>query len=310
MGDLFETGASPTPKQAAPPVAKPPKARAAKSAKPVKAAEKKAAKTGTAVAVHKPKLPRAAPAPKNATQMLSFIGSAAMDPRVDPGKMRELLAIRKDLKTEEAADAFNAAYMLLHVELAAIKITKGGVIEIYAKNDPDHLKPPIQRTKFSRYEDLQRIIRPSLHKHGFALMHKNGTSADGKPMVTTVLRHKGGHSESSEFVGEIDASGSKNNVQGRGSTISYGKRYNSVSLLDLVAEDDNDATQGRGVPAEPISQEQLIELQDKCVKHGVDQSKFKTFLKVQSLMELPLAKFDFAMKEIDRLKPLPQGGSK
>lgn len=306
MADLF--GATEAKATTAPPPtkAKPKKKAAAKAvAKPTKKAEPKKA-TGTAVAVHKPKPPRAAKGPTNAMQMLSFIGNAATNPNVDPAKMRELLAIRKELKDEEAAEAFEAALVQVQKKLAVVKITKRGNIEIYAKTDPEHRNPPIQKTPFARYEDLSAIIKPILIPHDFTLRHKNGISAAGRVTVTTVLAHVRGHKEESFFEGEADASGSKNNVQGRGSTISYGKRYNTVSLLDLVAEgQDDDGALGAGETIEP---EQLTELLDKCAKHGVDQAKFKTFLKVPTLAGLPASRFKFAMDEIDRIKPLAQGG--
>lgn len=308
MSTLFDQQQAPEQKAPAKAnAAKPkPKKAAAPKAEPKKAAEKK---PSTAVAVHQPRAPAASRPAKitNANSMLAFIGTASMDPRVDPTKMRELVAIRKELKQEEQRDQFDAAFYKLAMEIATIKITKRGVIQIFDKNDTQHLRPPIQSTPYAKYEDLNRIIRPILHKHGFTLKHALATSANaGKPIVKTRLVHKGGACDESEFEGEIDASGSKNNVQGRGSTISYGKRYNAVSLLDIITEDDDDANAGKNAP---ITEDQLRQVVEECEARGVDKRKFCEAFKVEGLAKIPASRFEAALATI-RQKPIKKDAAK
>lgn len=252
-----------------------------------------------AVAIHQPRPPRAPAAPKitNAMQMLSFIGQASMNKDVEPSKMRELLAIRKELKEEESADAYNAALLKLMKEIATIRITKKGLIQIFSKNDPEHKHAPIQSTKYSKYEDLNRIIRPILHKHGFVLQHRNASAPDGKPITITTLRHAGGHMVESEFMGEIDASGSKNNVQGRGSTLSYGKRYNAVSLLDIITEEDDDGTMGAQAV---VTLAQVDQITKACEFVGLDVERLRKHLAVAKLADLPASRFEPTMEFIKR----------
>ncbi len=270
------------------------------SAKDVKkfAAADPAKHPGTAVAIHQPRRAVAQPAKiTNAMQMLSFIGQASMDPDVKPEKMQALLDIRKQLKAEESADAYNAAILKLMREIATIRITKKGLIQIFAKTDPDHQRPPIQSTKYSKYDDLNRIIRPILHRHGFVLQHRNASAPDGKPITITTLRHAGGHSVESEFMGEIDASGSKNNVQGRGSTLSYGKRYNAVSLLDIITEEDDDGTMGAQAV---VTLAQVDQITKACEVVGLDVERLRKHLAVAKLAELPASRFEPTMEFIRR----------
>lgn len=271
--------------------APPPKVPTKAKPKAAKASQKKA---GTAVAVHQPKAPAK---PKRGTseeqfvQVMSMIDGAARDPNVDPAKYRALLDMRKELKEEQSREAFIADYLKMQAELATIRIEKKGAIKIFAKNDPEHMRPAIQTTPYAKYDDLNRVIRPILQRHGFVLIHRNANGAEGKPITKTFLRHKGGAQEESEFMGEIDASGSKNNVQGRGSTLSYGKRYNAVALLDLITDDDDGGNKGKD---DKISNDQLTELIEVCEVSGVDKIRFCKALKIDALADLPARRFDDA----------------
>lgn len=298
---LFETGAAPKAADPKPEKTVTKKKRAA-------AADKKPAAAppadppkpkSTAVTVHQPKPPAEPKAPKitSAMQMLQFIGTAAMNKDVDPAKMRELLSIRKELHDEETLAAYTAALVKVQKALQHIKITRKGTITIYAKNDPEHRNPPIQSTPYAKYEHLVPIIRPVLMANGFVVQHKNGATTEGKVILITKLLHEKGHSESSEFVGEIDASGSKNNVQGRGSTISYGKRYNVTSLLDLITEDDDDGNQGKEFKIDVSQHTRLLEaIEGK----GMPKTIVLNAYNIKALEDLPASKFVEAMDRIEK----------
>jgi hypothetical protein len=59
--------------------------------------------------------------------------------------------------------------------------------------------------------------------------------------ITGVLSHRSGHSERDQFVAKADTSGSKNDIQALGSTRSYGQRYTTIALLNIVTKgEDND----------------------------------------------------------------------
>lgn len=287
-GTLFDAPEQRKPGSAPP---QPPKAKAAPKTKTAKAEpkkkppEKKA--TGTAVAVHKPKPPRAAPAPKNAGQMLTFIGTAAMDPRVDPAKMRELLAIRKDLKLEEARDQFIAAELKMQRELPII--SKRGKIVIEDKTT-GRVK---QSTPYARFPDMNRLCKPILQKHGFTIRFYPGNAPDGKITVRVVLSHSGGHQEEATIALPHDPTGSKNATQAVGSSISYAKRYAMVSILNIEdQEEDDDGNLGAG---EKINNEQLVELIECCEANGVDKRRFCEFLKVAALADVPASMFQAAL---------------
>ena len=203
--------------------------------------EKEAApkSTGTAVSTRRAAAIAVAPQSEPANLMVA-IARAAADPAVNVEKMVALHNLHKDIVANEARMAFDAAFADMQVELPII--TKRGRIEIYAKSDPDHLKGPIQSTPFATWDDIGRVIKPILARHGFALWFKN--DRDGEHVITTaILTHKGGHREETTVRVPLDTSGSKNNAQGVGSSTSYGKRYAGGSILNLIFEGEDDDAQ-------------------------------------------------------------------
>ena len=89
------------------------------------------------------------------------------------------------------------------------------------------------------YADLGGIIatvRKELAANGLSVMQALGTADDGRPAITTILLHKGGHSERSTFAfpGQPD-------MQKLGSSITYARRYCFCAMLGCApAEDDDD----------------------------------------------------------------------
>ncbi|ASK88500.1 ERF family protein [Sphingorhabdus sp. SMR4y] len=170
------------------------------------------------------------------TGLLSVIERAASDPTVDVDKMERLLAMQERVMERQAKADFTAAKLAMQPELPSI--TMKGKIVIKEKNG-DKI---IQSTPFARFEDIHEAVMPILQRHGFDLKFKNSTTESGKPVVTTILEHSSGHSDSTEFELPMDSSGSKNNVQAIGSSTSYGKRYGTLSILNLrVHGEDDDA---------------------------------------------------------------------
>lgn len=243
-------------------------------------AKTKAKPAGTAVAIHQPKPQRVAKR-NDPISIMAIIDNAARDPQVDPAKMRELLAIRKELKAEEAKEAFIQDLIRVQKELPTI--SKKGRINI-EKNG--HV---IQSTPYAKFEDINRICKPILQAHNFTMTFRTDAASDARTVVTAILMHKGGHQEQSSLTLPVEASGSKNNVQGVGSAVAYGKRYTMTALLNLIAEGDDD--DGNLGGAAEISNEQLTELIEAADAAGVDKRKFCDHFKIEGMAKLPAKRF-------------------
>ena len=175
------------------------------------------------------------PAPQPAVEadsLLNLIERAARDPNVDIDKMERLMAMKERMDARQAEADFNAGLALMQVEFpemperGTIKNKAGGV-----------------QSTYTLWEDLNQIIKPILSKHRFALTFRTGNE-NGKIVVTGVLSHAGGHSVSSTMQVPLDTSGSKNDVQGLGSSTAYGKRYVAGALLNLTSRGQDDDGSG------------------------------------------------------------------
>lgn len=138
------------------------------------------------------------------------------------------------------------------------------------------------------------MIKPILAKHGFGLSFRIGQT-EARLTTKAVLSHGGGHREETEFSAPIDNTGSKNNVQGWGSSFSYGKRYTGTAILNITTRGEDDDGKKAGDVA-TISEEQVIALRDVILSVGADEKRFCAHGGYGSLSEIPANQFDAAMK--------------
>lgn len=220
----------------------------------------------------------AAPQPNTAAAIIQVIERAATDASVDVDKMERLLAMQERIMDRQAAAAYASAMAEMQPKLPVIR--KRGAIKNSAGK--------IQST-YAKWEDIDAAIRPILTEYGFALTFRTETR-EGRPVVWAVLAHREGHSERTEIELPIDTSGSKNNVQGVGSSMSYGKRYAASALLNLVAEDEDDDGQKAGAGA-LISDDQVMELRRLMTEAKANAGAFLEYLGVDALEDLPAPKF-------------------
>lgn len=158
--------------------------------------------------------------------LLEVISKAARDPSVDIDKMERLLQMQERVQARGAEVVFSSAFAEMQPELPAITrnaqiVHKGQVISEYAE-----------------WSDISKAISPILAKFGFSLSFKPA-EVDRRVAVTAVLRHKEGHKEEATLPLPTDSSGAKNAVQAVGSTLTYGKRYAAILLLNIRVEGDS-----------------------------------------------------------------------
>lgn len=191
------------------------------------------------VTLERAKEPAALPAtgPELAPE-LALVRDLAKDSTIDVGKLKAIIDLQRGLQADRARAAFERDFAAMQERLPVIS-KKGEILDRNGK----------VQSKFSRYEDIQRIVKPILREHGFTVRHKQTPDTTKEMQMVTGLHHREGHVEYSTFRADSDNTGSKNNVQGLGSVASYGKRYNLSALLDLEESGvDNDA-QSAGKPA-------------------------------------------------------------
>ena len=226
----------------------------------------------------------AIPEPSAAQSVLSIIARAATDPSVNIEKMQALLDMQERISAKQAEQEFNTAFARLSGKLPRIK--RDGCVAYEDKKTGELVKA----FKFATWEAIMLNIQPLLADEGFTLSFESAPRQGdgGGLMVTGTLSHAGGHSRSATIPLPLDNSGGKNNLQGYGSTFSYGRRYTATMLLNIVTEGEDS---GGGMPGAKISDEQRQELLDLVADTKSDFKKFLAWLGVGELTDLPATSF-------------------
>jgi hypothetical protein len=113
-----------------------------------------------------------------------------------------------------------------------------------------------------------------LQREGFSLSFDTAPrqGEGGGIIITGTLSHVGGHKRTASIPLALDSSGGKNNIQGMGSTFSYGKRYCATALLNIITEgEDDDGVRGG---AKFITDDQADDLRAKAKKLGRQEGQF------------------------------------
>jgi len=203
--------------------------------------------------------------------LLSAIVELARDPNMDVAKLDALMQMQERMERRQAEIAFTRAL----AEFPTIRVKKNGRVDLGAKGS----------YAFARWEDIDKIIGPLLHEHGFRLtFDSQPRPGDGGGLIITgTLLHRDGHSRSASMPLPLDSGQGRNNLQANGSTLSYGKRYCAEMLLNIVREgEDND---GAG-STEPIDAESVKRLNDLIVETKSDFNGFLKFMGVKGLPEI------------------------
>ncbi len=225
-----------------------------------------------------------AASPPDADPLISMIERAARDPSVDIDKMERLFQMHERMMERTAKTAYLAAFSKLQAELPAA--IRGGT---------GH-----NSKKYARYEDIIESLRPILQRHGFSLSHRVDTSGN-VIKVTGILGHANGHSEETQFTAPPDTSGGKVPIHAIASTISYGKRYVSLTLTGIATEDEDDDAK-RAIAGPTIDEDQEIALRDELEAAGKSVQAFCAFFKLAKLGDLPVTRVEEAKAAIRRKK--------
>jgi hypothetical protein len=169
------------------------------------------------------------PSPAQTTDVMTVIERVASNPDADITKLERLIELKRTIDADHARAEFYAAFAEMQGEIP--EITEKGEIKVDGQ----------VRSRFAKNEDIQKVVKPILQAHGFALSFRNEFIPEMKALrVIGILSHRSGHSERDEFIAAADTSGSKNAIQALGSTRSYGQRYTTIALLNIATREDDD----------------------------------------------------------------------
>jgi hypothetical protein len=148
-------------------------------------------------------------------------------------------------------------------------------------------------SKYASLAHTLETIGSLLSKYGFSRNWKTTQLENGLITVDCTVTHKQGHSESTSMSANPDSSGSKNNIQAIGSTVSYLQRYTLYALLGLASKDQDDDANGI---TDFITEEQAFNLQALLEEVEADKDKFFKFFKVDSFELIPKSRYNQALQ--------------
>jgi hypothetical protein len=251
------------------------------------------------------------PAPARQTQgadMLSVIERIATSPNFNIEALNAVVALRERIQASEAKAAFDRDLAAMQPQLPTID--SRGVITVYSKGDREKLggpRPtdtPQQKTPYALMADINDAVRPALAEHGFALSFRVGED-NGKIKVTGILSHREGHREETSLVLQHDSTGSKNSVQAVGSSLSYGRRYATLMLLNISSRspqdmDDDGRAAGKSAEVETIDVVEAAYVRQLLTDTKSDEAKFLAAFKIGAVEDLTPSAFKHAIDILNR----------
>ena len=110
---------------------------------------------------------------------------------------------------------------------------------------------PHFKSKFAPLDSIIEMLRPILPKHGLSFIQFTDTDDTGI-IVETVIAH-----ESGEWVsGRLKMPATKQDPQGYGSALTYGRRYGLAAALGIVSDEDVDGNGNGEGEKKPQTQNQ------------------------------------------------------
>lgn len=179
----------------------------------------------------RPKDTEQALAPVAPMDLATVLQGLALNPTVPVDKLEKIIELHERVQATAAKAAFDEAFARMQADLPVIV---------------EHKKGDSGKWSYAPLEDIVQAVRPILSRHGFSLSHATEWPEKTLVKVIGILSHKQGHERRSEFLSAADSSGSKNAVQALGSASSYGRRYTTNDLLNIVTRSEDDDAKRTG----------------------------------------------------------------
>lgn len=247
--------------------------------------ETKSIKHTTALAKHDDAPRSVASTPSEGDAVLSMVERMMVDPNVSIERANQAWDFAMKIRGEQARKAFDEA-------VAEAKAT----IKPISRNAKGH-----NNKKYADFSAIAREVDPILGPLGLSYRFRSEQN-EGRISVTCRLGHKGGHFEETTLFGPADKSGSKNDIQAIGSTLTYLQRYSLVLMLGLAASNDDDGRRSEVVegdvdPLATINEEQQAEIRQLLDATGSNVGKFLEFARAETIS-------DILVKDYHRLKAI------
>lgn len=224
-----------------------------------------------------------------AREDVSELVRLAITEKVPVEVLERLVALQERVMERDARAAFFAALNAFQEEcpeIAKVKeaeiTTKGGSTYSYT---------------FAPLPEITRTIRPVLKKHGLSYSWTTDPSENpGVLNVVCILRHVEGHEERAVFPVPTQTNAAMSAAQKNGAALTYGRRQSLEAVLGLTTSDDVDGAN----PPEPLSEDQIEEINNLVTRSGADFQKFLAWVGVESLADMTKDQFPKAKRALQQ----------
>lgn len=211
------------------------------------------------------------------------IDSYVRDPTIDVDKLERLIAMAERREAREAELAFNAAKGRIKFALRDVRITK-------TKAGPDNAY------RYAPLDEIDRFVAPLLVAESMDLSFTDEPMQGGGILVRGRLKHlPGGHYEDSTMPLPLDNTNKmKSPVQAMGSSNSFGRRYVTANIFNIVVVGDDDDGSG-GV----IDKDQAETIRGLIKASGADEARFLKYMKVSTVPEIAFRDYRKAIHSLE-----------
>jgi hypothetical protein len=231
---------------------------------------------------------------------LALFMAAARDPAVDVAKLKELMALRKEVEDDSRKRAYLDAKARAKGELPPI--IKTHLVDFEHRDGQG-------RTTYKHEDlfDITQVVDPILAKHGLSYSHRV-TQAGDKIRVVCIFAHADGHSEEFPLEGVADTSGKKSPNQAIASTVTFMQRGTLKQALGLAAGRDDDGAGGE--PADPVIEPDDVAYVEQLIRDT--ESNLAIFLETieaPSIAEMRMSQYKRGVGLLNRKKRMAASGT-
>jgi hypothetical protein len=147
--------------------------------------------------------------------------------------MERLFALAKDVRAEQAREAWHEAVAKFQAECPELQKTKTATVVTRTGGKYQY--------KYAPLSSMMAAMRPALSAHGLTVTWSTRAIEGGKGTIAICrLAHERGHVEEAEFAVPVDPAARMNPAQAMGSALTYARRYSMMTVLGVAPEDDDD----------------------------------------------------------------------
>lgn len=188
-----------------------------------------------------------------------FLMEALRDPGIPADKLQIMLQMRREILADQARESYQQAFADFSAELPPVE--RDGMVDLGKGRYP-----------FTTYEQMDRVLRPLLSKHGLSLQFWSSEAENRDIIVVHGALIGHGWQRESVYPVPPDTGPGRNALQARGSAQTYAKRYLADLLCNIVRRGKDD--DGRGAVRSLIDATQVAELAELVKATNTDETTF------------------------------------